>query len=60
MGTPPVVALWLGLAALPVCLWASYVDLSRLKIPNRSYSCKKRANNRRPRYSFTPLWSNQK
>ena len=36
MGTPPVVALWLGLAALPVCLWASYVDLSRLKIPNRS------------------------
>ena len=36
MATPGAVAFWLGLAALPICLWASYVDLSRLKIPNRA------------------------
>jgi prepilin peptidase CpaA len=36
MATPPVVALWLGLAALPVCLWAAWSDLARMKIPNRS------------------------
>lgn len=36
MGTPPLVAAVLLLGALPVCLWASYVDLSRLKIPNRA------------------------
>lgn len=36
MGTPSDVALWLLLGALPICLWAAYVDLSRMKIPNRS------------------------
>lgn len=36
MGTPPIVALGLLLGALPVCLWAAYVDLSRMKIPNRA------------------------
>jgi prepilin peptidase CpaA len=36
MGTPPLVALGLGLAALPVCVWAAWVDLSRMKIPNNS------------------------
>lgn len=36
MGTPPVVAAVFLLGALPVCLWAAYVDLSRLKIPNKS------------------------
>lgn len=36
MGTPSDVAFWLLVGALPVCLWASYVDLSRMKIPNRS------------------------
>jgi prepilin peptidase CpaA len=36
MTTPSFVAACLGLAALPICLWAAYVDLSRLKIPNRA------------------------
>jgi prepilin peptidase CpaA len=36
MGTPPTVALVLLLGALPVCAWAAYVDLSRMKIPNRA------------------------
>lgn len=34
--TPSDVAMWLFLGALPICVWASYVDLSRMKIPNRS------------------------
>jgi prepilin peptidase CpaA len=36
MGTPPAVALWLGLGALLPCLWAARTDLARLKIPNNS------------------------
>jgi prepilin peptidase CpaA len=36
LGTPPLVALWLLLGALPVCAWAAHSDLSRMKIPNRS------------------------
>ena len=36
MGTPPTVALWLLLGALPICTWAAYVDLARMKIPNRA------------------------
>lgn len=36
MATPPFVALAFGLAALPICLWVTYADLSRMKIPNRA------------------------
>lgn len=36
MGTPPDVALWLGLGALFPSLWAARTDLARMKIPNPS------------------------
>lgn len=36
MHTPQAVAALLLLGALPVCVWAAVVDLSRLKIPNRA------------------------
>lgn len=36
MGTPPPVALAFLAGALPVCAWAAYSDLSRMRIPNLS------------------------
>jgi prepilin peptidase CpaA len=36
MATPPLVALAFLLGALPVCVWAGYTDLSRMRIPNLS------------------------
>ena len=36
MGTPPLLALALLAAALPVCVWAGLSDLQRMKIPNRA------------------------
>lgn len=36
MATPPLVALVLLLGALPVCAWAGYTDLSRMRIPNNA------------------------
>ncbi|TNC70931.1 prepilin peptidase [Rubellimicrobium roseum] len=36
MGTPPDVALAFLLGAVPVSIWAGYVDLSRMKIPNKA------------------------